>query len=290
MHIRFATIIASALLQLSPAQAKSLPARSIDGANFEAARRSPGGSLIQYSGSEASTVPGENSVQHLQFVRTSDDLEKVRAALATIIESRTNAYDASRIKSLEPATLRAAGRQANRTGDRLTLQFVNGTSRTFINKGDCEDLEGECHQYTLLAVVGSANFFLVQELFYEHGGCLIVDMRSGRETEIPDVPYVSPSGERLLIVSGGDGGGGYWPLQIWRRRGDIAFVEWKQDQTQSKSSANVSKLQWDNDSEITLKMMSESPAEPAPPGFKLKQWSIRLNLTNQGWSLSASKP
>ena len=179
----------------------------------------------------------------------------------------------------------AARGRADRKGRTLTLHFANGRSRAYTTKGDCEGLEGDCRAYALLALVQPADFFLVRDWFYERVGCLLVDQRTGRETELPDMPYLSPDGDRLLVVNGSDGGGGYWPLQIWRRRGDAAFVEWKQSDTPTSLPEVTSVSQWHQDGRIGLTMVSVSPVEPPPAGYVPKRTSASLNLTNQGWKL-----
>lgn len=213
-------------------------------------------------------------------------LQDVRALLASTLEKRQDTGDDSRVRHLEPAVILSTNGRANRKGNSLTLHFSDGKSHTYITKGDCETLMGECQGYTLLALAGPANFFLVHEWFYERIGCLIVDSRTGSETELPDIPYLSPDGGRLLVVSGTDGGGGYWPLQIWRRRGDTAYIEWKQSEAPPKSPIVVSAVQWDSIDRIDLTMVSGSRVQPPPSGFTPSRWSATLSLTSRGWSMN----
>jgi hypothetical protein len=230
-----------------------------------------------------STVTVEVGMQPSQPPKVVGSLQDVRATLATTIEKRLNPEDTLRVQRLEPTVIVAAHGRADRTGNRLTLHFLNGTSRTYVTKGDCETLEGECQRYALLALVSPANFFLLHEQFYERVGCLVVDSRTGRETELPDIPYLSPDGDRFLVVNGLDGGGDYWPLQIWRRRGDAAFVEWKQRGAIPKNPVSVSAVRWDRNDRIDLTMVSESRVQPPPAGFTPGRWSATLNLTKRGW-------
>ncbi len=231
-------------------------------------------------------LSGVLSVPSAGVAKQASALQDLRVMLASTIDKRQDTGDDTRIRHLEPAAIRSTDGRADRKGNKLTLHFSNGKSHTYITKGDCESLMGECQGYTLLALASPANFFLVHEWFYERTGCLIVDSRTGSETELPDVPYLSPDGGRLLVVSGTDGGGGYWPLQIWRRRGDTAFVEWKQSEAPSKSPTTVSALQWDSNDKIDLKMVSGSRVQPPPSGFTPSRWSATLSLTSRGWSMN----
>jgi len=212
-------------------------------------------------------------------------LQDVTAMLATILEKRQDSGDISRVRDLEPAMILAAGGRADRKGGTLTLRFSNGTSRAYINKGDCETLLGMCQAFVLIAFVGTADFFMVSEQFYERNRCLIVDSRTGRETELPDIPYLSPDGDRFLVVNGTDGGGAYWPLQIWRRRGDRAFVQWKQTDRPPNFAVAVTAAEWTRHDRIDLTMVSVSRRQPSPAGFAPTRWTATLTFKDGRWSM-----
>ncbi len=186
---------------------------------------------------------------------------------------------------MEPALIRASAGRAHRTGNSLTLRFGNGTSRNYTNKSDCEALEGACQTYTLVAFVGPEHFFLLHEQFYEGVGCLMVDSGTGRETELTDIPYLSPSSDRLLVLTGTDGGGGYWPLQIWRRQGDTAFLEWKQSDAPPNHPIAISAVKWERNDQIGLTIVTESRIQPPPVGFVPTRSSVTLTYTANRWSI-----
>ncbi len=213
-------------------------------------------------------------------------LQGIRATLASTLDKRQDTGDDSSVQQLEPAMILATNRRAVRKGNTLTLNFSNGKSHSYITKGDCETLMGMCQDYALLAFVRPAGFFLVQERFYERVGCLIVDSYTGRETVLPDIPYLGPEGDRLLVVAGTDGGGGHWPTQIWRRRGDTAFIEWKQSEAPSKIPVAISATRWDRTDRIDLAMISEPLVEPPPAGFVPRRWSATVIRTSRGWTMS----
>jgi hypothetical protein len=234
---------------------------------------------------DLSTVRVEVSDKRAKSSATVGSLPNIRANLAATIETRSDAGDISRVQQVEPAIILASGGRAVRSGSRLTLHFSNNASRAYKNRGDCDTLEGQCRRFLLLAFVGPENFFLVRKQSYEGFGCLIVDARTGRETELPDIPYLSPDGDRLMVVAGTDGGGGYWPLQIWRRRGDTAFAEWKQNEAPPGSPVAISAVRWIRDDRIDFTEIAESRVQPPPPGFAPSRWSATLNLTGRGWSI-----
>jgi hypothetical protein len=212
-------------------------------------------------------------------------LQNVRTILAATLEKRQDTGDISRVRDLEPAMILAAGGRADRKGGTLTLRFSNGNSRAYITKGDCETLLGMCQAYALIAFVGTANLFMVSERFYERIGCLIVDSRTGHETELPDIPYLGPDGDRFLVVSGTDGGGAYWPIQIWRRRGDRAFVEWKQTDRPPNFDVAVTAAEWTRHDRIDLTMVSVSRRHAPPAGFAPTRWAATLTFTDGRWSM-----
>src|SRR5882672_5943685 len=155
--------------------------------------------------------------------RRADDAQFVRARELFMAIPNVTAWN-----TVQNAALLRAATHAQRQSRELTINLLNGTHRTFENSEDCGKIKdtSECQQFFLYEYLPRRHLFLVAEKFYEGGVYLLVDDRGGRVTEISAEPHFGPDEERFLVVDD-DSYGSDWELQVWRRIGDHAELEWR---------------------------------------------------------------
>ena len=189
-------------------------------------------------------------------------------------------------RAAEPRLL-AAGR-AERHGDDLVLIPAHGKRLSFTDhKLACESGDEDCIGFALMGEFPKSNAWVVQRFFYEGGDFLLIDARSGRQTKLNGMPFFSPDGGSFLVTPYDEEGDAPNNLEIWRRDGDGAVLEWAhpfaaayQEDSSLKQLYEVRAVRWDKD-RITLAL-----AEPTTQ----RRWSGTLMHDKDGWHLSAKSP
>jgi len=188
--------------------------------------------------------------------------------------------------------------RARRDGDNLTLTFANGHTMTLHNdnKG-CEDGPDHCDSYMLAAEVPQFHWFLVFEAFYEGGNFYLIDDRSGRKTRIPYWPVFSPDGQRILIQNDDEVSDHDNNLEIWRRDGDGAVLEWSHSVKQANAELPslfgfyyTSVANWRGD-RIDLALSSTAQFDvKTKKVMPAQNWTGMLIHENGEWKLQADWP
>jgi hypothetical protein len=210
------------------------------------------------------------------------------AHLAKIHQLFATAPDIRVREEVERAAFAMASRHAQRNGRGLTLNFLDGTHHVFENSPACEDLDhvSECQQFVLEAYLSSRHLFLVEKNFYEGSVYLLVDDRAGEVTEISAEPHFGPDEERFLVIDDDYAYGSGWELQIWRRVGERAEVEWRwmSGEEQTPFPPLIDLLRYEPN-DIFLDMHTE--ADLYHPE---KRWPAKLHHSPNGWELQMNLP
>ena len=189
----------------------------------------------------------------------------------------------------EPQFLRP--HRAERSGNTLTL-FPSAAAPIGLS-GDPKICEAgdvpHCALYVLEADHPKSHTWVVEQFFYEGSTFLLIDDRSGRRTQLNGMPTFSPDGTRFLVAPFSDENDvGPNNLEIWRREGDGAVLEWAHpasavlaEDPQLPSPYMVTVRRWQGD-RIDLILSTESLAG--------HQWDGTLTHDINGWHLSAKSP
>jgi hypothetical protein len=209
------------------------------------------------------------------------------AHLAKIHKLYASATDIRVRDDVDQAALLMAAPHAQRSGKALTLNFLNGANRTFENSLPCEapDQVSNCRQFVLDAYLASRHLFLVEENLYEGGIYLLVDDRGGSVTEISAEPHFGPDEQRFLVIDN-DSYGSDWELQVWRRVGDHAELEWQwmSGEKQAAFPIHIDLLRYEPN-DIFLEMHTESDLDHPE-----KRWPAKLHHAPTGWELQMDMP
>lgn len=186
--------------------------------------------------------------------------------------------------------IRAGRAIPNRAGITLVLTGGRHLTMTDNTRGcpiDAHELDdGHCYRYRLLADLPRQHAFIVREAYYEGESLFLVDDRTGRQIGIDGMPVFSPDGERFFIADDDDANDHDNNLEIWRRDGDDAVLEWAHSCKQVQVEAPVLKqayharlTDWSATDDITLAFTGD--------GYN---WAGHLTRGPKGWTLSANWP
>lgn len=138
-------------------------------------------------------------------------------------------YDPQKTIALEHGVIAASAGRARRDGATLTLNIEKGSAVTLTNdESGCEPEHPEhskCYDFTLLADLPGRHAFLVAQSYDEGGSIVMIDDRTGRRTQFPELPRFSADGTLLLVITSyeeSDGG----LIQLWSREDDTARKLW----------------------------------------------------------------
>jgi hypothetical protein len=182
---------------------------------------------------------------------------------------------------------------AERHGNRLVLTTHAG-KRTFTDDRQAciEDRLDTCAIYALTARPPGS--LAVEKFVSEGGDSYLIDARSGRQTQLDGVPVFSPDGRRFVVAQFENETQNN--LEVWRRDGDSAKLEWFHSFEQSFPE------------DPALNRYSANPALALPPVFRVVAWQgegvsltagtddqryhwpARLSHDARGWHLSAKSP
>jgi hypothetical protein len=153
----------------------------------------------------------------------------------------------------------------------------------------CETSDADtCTGFALVDRSEPAHAFVVERFAYEGGDVLLIDDRSGRSTTLPAKPIFSPDGrEYLLAPFDEENDVGPNNLEIWRREGDSAVLEWahafQQIFTEDpglKEPYQVEEAHWEKDRiDMTLSELGSD-----------RRWKASIIRDPRGWRLSAKSP
>ena len=146
--------------------------------------------------------------------------------------------------------------------------------------------DGNCYRYSLVADLPDQHAFIVAEDYSKGESLLLIDDRSGRQTGLDGMPVFSPDGSRFIVNDDGEANDHDNNIEIWRRDGDGAVMEWahpvKQVHVEApalKAVYHVSVSDWSRPDAIRLAFSSGR-----------QNWDGHLTLGAKGWALAADWP
>ena len=198
----------------------------------------------------------------------------------------------------DPATVTAADvlREAMRAGraipdgSGLSLVLTSGRHLRMTNnvRGCPREAhgfdDGNCYRYSLVADMPDQHAFIVAEDYAEGESLLLIDDRTGRQTGLDGMPVFSPDGARFFINDEARDHDNN--IEIWRRDGDGATIEWSHPVKQVHVEApalkdiyRVSVSDWSKPETIGLAFSSGH-----------EDWDGHLTHGAKGWALDADWP
>ena len=180
---------------------------------------------------------------------------------------------------------------AERQGNRLILATTQGKPANFrdnaeaCGKGDVQ----HCVMFALTGVFPKSHAWVVEKFYYEGSDFLLVDDRSARQTKLNGMPVFSGDGGEFLVAPFDDEADvGPNNIEIWRRDGDSAVLEWAHPFRQAyaedpalPSLYTVRVTRWRGD-RIDLALATERPV--------VGHWTGALTRNGGAWRLAAKSP
>jgi hypothetical protein len=182
-----------------------------------------------------------------------------------------------------------AGR-AERHGDDLVLRPARGDGLVFTDhKQACEsDDVSNCIGFALMGHFRKSNAWVLQKFYYEGGSFVLIDDRSGRQISLTGMPVFSPDGKEFLVAPyDEENDPGPNNLEIWRRDGDGAVLEWVH--TFEQALAEDPSLKMVYLTEVTGWAGNRLALRLSEPETE-RVWNGSLIRDATGWHLSALSP
>ena len=142
-------------------------------------------------------------------------------------ECAANAMCAAR--AAEPAILPVTQGTAMRNEDDLILRPQRAPPLHLTDDmASCAQADADnCVGYALMAAVPRAHAWVAQQFLYEGSFFLLIDSGTGRQIRLNGMPAFSPDGRKFLVAPYDlESDVGPNDLEIWRRDGDGAVLEW----------------------------------------------------------------
>ena len=201
-------------------------------------------------------------------------------------ECAANAMCAAR--AAEPAVIAATHGAAARREDDLVLHPKNAPPLHLTDDmASCAQADiRNCVGYALMAAVPRAQAWVAQQFLYEGSSFLLIDSGTGRQTRLNGMPVFSPDGREFLVAPYDlESDVGPNDLEIWRRDGDGAVLEWAHaaapSDVEETTPPIITVTDW-RDGRIALSFQSPS----GPPS----RWQGSLTRSAEGWSLIVNAP
>jgi hypothetical protein len=211
------------------------------------------------------------------------------AACTTTLKDDCAANVMCAARAAEPALLAASHGVADRQGDILALHPTDAPAVGFADqKAACDAGDAaRCEGYALMGTFPKARAIIVQQFLYEGSSFILIDAGSGKQMRLQGMPAFSPDGARFLVApydEENDTGPNH--LEIWRREGDGAVLEWAHSLEQEHAEDpdlpgpyQTRLLRWE-DKRIALEFFTGHG----------ETWRGALTQTQSGWQLDAKSP
>jgi hypothetical protein len=168
-----------------------------------------------------------------------------------------------------------------RDSTRLRIRLLTGDSVVFV---DSTIIEVETVVYSYREYLDAIQYHIVEVNYYEGGGYLLIDARTGKDTFIPELPVLSPDAARFVLTQV------YFDydevsVQIWRLGANGPELEWRFDPRDVQTSPagrwwevvwGLSAPEWLSPTELQLRKEDYDG--------RLGE-AVRVELTEEGWVL-----
>jgi hypothetical protein len=173
---------------------------------------------------------------------------------------------------------------AERQGDRLILKTAARTLRFLDNSKACDNgVTDHCAIYDLVA--NAPGSLAVRKFGFEGSDSTLIDTRSGKQTVLTGVPVFSPDGKTFLVTEFSNEGANN--LEIWRRHGDSAVLEWAHPFKLAYAEDPALKQMY----EVRVQVWTGNRIALALSDMGMtRHWTGSLTRDAAGWHLSAKSP
>jgi hypothetical protein len=192
-------------------------------------------------------------------------------------------------RRMEPRALADSRGLATRDGDVLILHPKAAPPLSFLDhRAACEAHDvNACDSYALMGAFPQSHALVVQQFLYEGSAFVLIDAATGRATPLAGMPAFSPDGGHFLVAPfdlENDTGPNH--LEIWRRDGDGAVLEWAHtfqeahdEDPDLPEAYRTQLLSWQG-RRLSLQFTS----------IDGRKWRGSLADTGNGWHLDAKSP
>ena len=191
-------------------------------------------------------------------------------------------------RAAEPAILAATHGGAVRHQDDLVLHPRSAPQLHLTDDmASCAQADvKDCIGYALMAWVPRSRAWIVQQFLYEGSTFLLIDSVTGRRTLLNGMPVFSPAGREFLVAPYDlESDVGPNDLEIWRRDGDGAVLEWSHAAgalSQGLSAPPIATVtDWHSD---RIALAFQSALDSA------RRWRGSLERSATGWTLVVNAP
>lgn len=185
---------------------------------------------ISFAGCGTGSEPGSRTGGTAPEIRTWPSYRDVPHRICM---SETNTYECAR--AVEAYQLRHGHDHLARRDSSFVIGLPSGDSVIVRDRpGDQHGAGGA--RYTYLGFLPSVSQHLLEIQYWEGGGYLLVDGRTGRRHEVVSVPRVSPDDRRFTVFSSALDTYSSSALQIWRVDDRGIELEWEAELAEAGGS------------------------------------------------------
>lgn len=205
--------------------------------------------------------------------------------LLAIVRTAVDADSIQPIRDIENQSIASSNGRAVRIDDKLMLELTSASEKVYQDLPQCrvETEEAHCQTYRLVAYVDRVDAILVAHFFYEDLQFILIDSKSGHETNLDGFPIFSPSGKYALVLVQNDMEVGS-EIQIWERKNDTLSLAWQGAPNTDGFYTEYKLEDWQRDNEISIR--SQTQYEPT---FEEISRSIELHRIGGQWNMAQSR-
>lgn len=205
--------------------------------------------------------------------------------LLAIVQAAIDADSIQPIRDIENQSIASSNGRAVRIDDKLMLELTSAGEKVYQDFPQCriETEEAHCQTYRLVAYLDRVDAILVAHFFYEDLQFILIDNKSGHETNLDGFPIFSPSGKYALVLVQNDMEVGS-EIQIWERKNDALSLAWQGAPNTDGFYTEYNLEDWQQDNEISIR--SKTQYEPT---FEDTFKSIELRRIGGQWDVTQNR-
>jgi hypothetical protein len=174
-----------------------------------------------------------------------------------------------------------------REGGTLTLRLEGGRALSLQDRPATTGGTGETDRalsFVFREYLPAIGYYVVELGYPEGGAFMLVNARTGRETQLGGEPVVAPGGRRLVEASQADEGGrGPRQVSVWRLDADGPAREWTFSPPETDPWDPADPV-WTDASTVRFTKRVADPAR-----LSLRETPMVLRLTADGWRMTSAR-